>query len=303
MQNIRAKGFLRAFPFLVPSMVGFLLLYTLPIIMSFAISLTSWTGVRELEFLSLEFWKNNYIGFQNYQKIFISEEFWKSLLHVGYFIVLYMPLMLVSSLGIAVLLNKPRKGIVLYRVLFYIPVITSWVAGALIWRWILDPQFGPVNILLAQIGIDGPAWLQDKNWAMPGIVFASVWKDMGFYGLIFLGGLKSINPQYYEAAQVDGAGWAQRFFKITIPMLTPMIFFVMVISLINAFMLFPQVMVMTEGGPHGATQVILERIYTYGFSYYEMGYASALSWMLFVIIFVFTYIQQKLQKKWVVYDV
>lgn len=303
MRDIKAKGFLRALPFLAPSMAGFLLLYAVPFILSFAISLTSWSGIKKLDFLSIELWEKNFVGFQNYQNILASEEFWKALLHVGYFIVLYIPFMLVASLGIAVLLNTQWKGIALYRVLFYIPVLTSWVAGALIWKWVLDPQFGVVNDLLAKIGIHGPAWLQDENWAMPGIVLASVWKDMGFYGLIFLGGLKSINPEYYEAAQMDGAGRVQRFFRITLPMLTPMIFFVLVISLINAFMLFPQVMIMTDAGPHGATQVIVERIYKYGFRYYEMGYASALSWLLFAIVFVFTYIQQKLQKKWVIYNV
>lgn len=290
-------------PFLAPNMIGFLILYAVPIILSFAISFTSWSGIKKLDFLSIESWGKNFVGFQNYKNILVSEEFWQSLLHVGYFIVLYIPLMLVASLGIAALLNKPRKGIALYRVLFYIPVLASWVAGALIWRWVLDPQFGVVNELLAKIGIHGPAWLQNENWAMPGIVLASVWKDMGFYGLIFLGGLKSINPEYNESAQIDGAGRVQIFFRITLPMLTPVIFFVLVISLINSFMLFPQVLIMTEGGPHGATQVILERIYTYGFKYYKMGYASALSWLLFVIVFVLTYIQQKLQKKWVIYDV
>jgi len=284
-------------------MIGFLILYAVPIILSFAISFTSWSGIKKLDFLSIESWGKNFVGFQNYKNILVSEEFWQSLLHVGYFIVLYIPLMLVASLGIAALLNKPRKGIALYRVLFYIPVLASWVAGALIWRWVLDPQFGVVNELLAKIGIHGPAWLQNENWAMPGIVLASVWKDMGFYGLIFLGGLKSINPEYNESAQIDGAGRVQIFFRITLPMLTPVIFFVLVISLINSFMLFPQVLIMTEGGPHGATQVILERVYTYGFRYYKMGYASALSWLLFVIVFVLTYIQQKLQKKWVIYDV
>ena len=290
-------------PFLAPNMIGFLILYAVPIILSFAISFTSWSGIKKLDFLSIESWGKNFVGFQNYKNILVSEEFWQSLLHVGYFIMLYIPLMLVASLGIAALLNKPRKGIALYRVLFYIPVLASWVAGALIWRWVLDPQFGVVNELLAKIGIHGPAWLQNENWAMPGIVLASVWKDMGFYGLIFLGGLKSINPEYNESAQIDGAGRVQIFFRITLPMLTPVIFFVLVISLINSFMLFPQVLIMTEGGPHGATQVILERIYTYGFRYYKMGYASALSWLLFVIVFVLTYIQQKLQKKWVIYDV
>ena len=210
--------------------------------------------------------------------------------------------MLCTSLGIAMLLNKKHKGTSFYRILFYIPVLTSWVAGALIWKWVLDPQYGIVNDILLKFGVEGPAWLQDKNWAMPGIVLASVWKDMGFYGLIFLGGLKSINPKHYESAQIDGAKKIQVFFKITLPMLSPMIFFALIISVINSFMIFPQVMIMTNAGPYGATQVIVERIYKYGFSYYKMGYASALSWLLFIIVFTLTYLQQKMQKQWVNYD-
>lgn len=302
MRNKRENNLLAASSFLAPSMVGFLVIAAIPFVLSFAISFTSWSGIKGLEIFSPQFWQSNFIGLENYQKILKSKEFWVSLLHVGYYMVLYIPLMLVTSLSIAMLLNKPRKGSAFFRLLFYIPVLTSWVAGAIIWKWVLDPQYGILNDILARIGITGPAWLQDKNWAMFGIVLASVWKDMGFYGLIFLGGLKNINPIYYEAAQLDGAGRMQRFWKITLPMLTPMVFFVLIISLINSFMLFPQVMIMTNAGPAGATQVIVERIYKYGFSYYKMGYASALSWLLFLIVFLFTYLQQKLQKKWVNYD-
>ncbi len=302
MRNNRNNHSLAASAFLAPSMVGFLLIAAIPFALSFAISFTSWSGIKGLNLFSPAFWQENFIGFENYAKILKSKEFWVSLLHVGQYMVLYIPLMLVSSLGIAVLLNKPRKGTAFYRLLFYIPVLTSWVAGAIIWKWVLDPQYGILNDILARIGISGPAWLQDPKWAMFGIVLASVWKDMGFYGLIFLGGLKNINPIYYEAAHLDGAGRFQSFLKITLPMLTPMVFFVLIISLINSFMLFPQVMIMTNAGPAGATQVIVERIYKYGFSYYKMGYASALSWLLFLIVFLFTYLQQRLQKKWVNYD-
>lgn len=302
MRKHKQSGLLTASPFLAPSMFGFLAIYAIPFIFSFVISFTSWSGLKGLNIMSADFWQENFVGLENYQKIIASNEFWESLLHVGQYIIMYIPLMLITSLGIATLLNKPRKGSAFYRLLFYIPVLTSWVAGAIIWKWVLDPQYGIFNDILAKIGIQGPAWLQDPNWAMAGIVLASIWKDMGFYGLIFLGGLKNINPQYYEAAQMDGAGSVQRFFKITLPMLSPMIFFALIISLINAFMVFPQVMIMTNAGPAGATQVIVERIYKYGFSYYKMGYASALSWLLFVIVFVFTFVQQKLQKRWVNYD-
>ena len=302
MRGKRPGKFLAAAPFLAPSMAGFLLLSAIPILFSLAISLTSWSGLKGLNVFSAEFWQDNFVGFDNYSKILSGKEFWDSLLHVGQYIIMYIPLMLVASIGIASLLNKQRKGTAFFRLLFYIPVLTSWVAGAIIWRWALDPQYGIINDILNGIGIHGPAWLQDAQWAMFGIVLASVWKDMGFYGLIFLGGLKNINPEYYEAAQMDGAAKVQRFFRITLPMLTPMIFFALVIALINSFMLFPQVMIMTGGGPYGTTRVIVERIYSYGFTFYKMGYASALSWLLFIIVFTLTYLQQKLQKKWVNYD-
>ncbi len=302
MKNKNAKGLLTALPFLTPSVIGFMLISLVPILLSLALSLTSYSGLKGLDIFSAEFWQQNFVGLENYQKILSGSEFWDSLLHIGYFIILYIPLMMASSLGIATLLNKPRKGSVFFRVLFYIPVLTSWVAGAIIWRWVLDPQYGVLNDLLAKVGVQGPAWLQDGKWAMVGIVLASVWKDMGFYGLIFLGGLKNINPVYYEAAQVDGAGKKQKFFKITLPMLSPIIYFALVLSLINAFMIFAQVMIMTGGGPYGSTEVIVERIYNYAFHYHKMGYASALSWILFAIVFALTFIQQRAQKKWVNYD-
>ena len=147
-----------------------------------------------------------------------------------------------------------------------------------------------------------PGWLTDEKWAMPAIVLVSVWKDMGFFGLILLSGVVGINKTYYEAADLDGAnGWV-KFTRITLPLLTPSIFYVLIVGMINAFQLFPQIMIMTGGGPNGATQVMVERIYNYGFRYYRMGYASAFSWILFAIIMVFTAIQMKGQERWVHYD-
>lgn len=167
---------------------------------------------------------------------------------------------------------------------------------------ILAPQYGAMNNILAFFGIEGPGWLLDEKWAMPAIVLVSVWKDMGFFGLILLSGMVGINRTYYEAAEIDGAGAWTRFWKITLPLLTPAIFYVLIVSLINSFQLFPQIMIMTDGGPNGATQVMVERIYKYGFRYFKMGYASAFSWILFLIIMVCTAIQMRGQKRWVNYD-
>lgn len=289
--------------FLLPSFSGFLILSIIPIVLTFLISFTSWSGLQKLELFSRVFWQENFIGIQNYKDILSSGELLRVLKNTTYFIVLYIPLMLTGSLFIASLLNKPYRGSKIFAVLYYIPVLTSWIAGALIWKWVLSPEYGAINNILALVGIEGPGWLQDSKWAMPGIVLASVWKDIGFYGLILLGGLKGINKSYYEAAKIDGASKIKQFLRITLPLLTPYIFFVLIISMINAFQIFPQVMIMTkDAGPNGATQVFVERIYKYGFRYYEMGYATALSWILFMIIFIFTSIQQKMEKRWVHYE-
>ena len=181
-------------------------------------------------------------------------------------------------------------------------VLTSWVAASMIWKSMLSPEYGAVNNILAVFGIQGPGWLLDEAWAMPAIVLVSVWKDMGFFGLILLSGMVGINKSYYEAASLDGAGSWQKFWKITLPLITPPIYNVLIVSLINAFQLVPQIMIMTAGGSNGATQVMVERIYKYGFRYYRMGYAAAFSWILFAIIMVCTAIQMKGQERWVNYD-
>ena len=290
---------LQALPFMMPSFIGMLVFSFFPVVISILLSLTDWNG---LERLTINTIFNRFIGFENYIRILSGDEFWQVLGHTLYYIVLYIPLVFVASMGIALLLNRKKKGTMVFRVMYYIPVLTSWVAASLIWKWVLSPKYGIFNQILAVFGISGPGWLTSEVWAMPGIVLASVWKDMGFFGLFLLSGLQAIDPTYYEAAKVDGANKFVTFFKVTLPLVTPSIFFCLIMSLINAFQLFPQVQIMTEGGPNGATQVMVERIYTYGFSYFKMGYASAYSWLLFIVIFVLTMVQMKLQNGWVHYE-
>ncbi len=305
MKKTRQAGWKAALPFLLPSMVGFTLFSILPMITQLFISVTDWDGLSELTLFSDfgGFMQQFFVGLQNYVEIFTSKELYQVLGNTLWFIVLYIPLMLVAAMAVALVLNSKIRGVGFLRVVYYIPVITSWVAGALIWKWALSPQYGIINSLLGLVGIDGPNWLQSSQWAIPAIVLASVWKDMGYFGLMLMAGLQGINRQYYEAAAIDGAGKVKQFFRITLPLLTPTLFFIMIISLISSFQLFPQIMIMTpDGGPGGATMMLVERIYKYGFRYYEMGYASAYSWILFAILLVLTGIQMKLQKKWVNYD-
>lgn len=300
-------GFLKALPFLLPSLAGLIFFSLIPIISSLLISMTDWKGMSRVSIFNgfFSFVRDKFTGLGNYSSILSDSEIWRVLGHNFYFIILYLPLMLIFSLLVATIISSGRKSVGVYRVLYYTPVLTSWVAGALIWKWLLSPVYGPINNALALIGIAGPGWLQSEVWAMPSIVLASVWKDMGFYGMIFLGGLLGISPEYYEAAEIDGAGSLRKFFSITFPLLSPITFYVIMLALINSFQLFPQVMVMTangDAGPNGATMVMVERIYKYAFKLGKMGYASAYSWILFAVIFTFTAIQNYMQKRWVHYD-
>ena len=298
--RLQQDGLKLAAPFLLPSLIGMLVFSLLPLVISAFISLTDWNGLDQL--LAPGMFQEHFIGLDNFKNILSSSEFWQVLGNTCYYIVLYIPIMLAASLSVAQLLSQSRKGVTAFRIIYYIPVLTSWVAASLIWKTVLSPEYGALNNLLAVFGIEGPGWLLDETWAMPAVVLVSVWKDMGFFGLILLSGMIGIDRGYYEAAELDGAGGWTKFRRITLPLMTPAIFYVLIVSLINAFQLFPQIMIMTDGGPNGATQVMVERIYKYGFRYYRMGYASAFSWILFVIIMVCTFIQMKGQKRWVNYD-
>ena len=300
ISRLQQDGLTLAAPFLLPSLIGMLVFSLLPLVLSAFISLTDWNGLDQL--LAPGMFQEHFIGLDNFKNILSSSEFWQVLGNTCYYIVLYIPIMLAASLSVAQLLSQSRKGVTAFRIIYYIPVLTSWVAASLIWKTVLSPEYGALNNLLAVFGIEGPGWLLDETWAMPAVVLVSVWKDMGFFGLILLSGMIGIDRGYYEAAELDGAGAWTKFRRITLPLMTPAIFYVLIVSLINAFQLFPQIMIMTDGGPNGATQVMVERIYKYGFRYYRMGYASAFSWILFVIIMVCTFIQMKGQKRWVNYD-
>lgn len=293
------KKIIQAIPFLLPSVIGMVIFCILPMIIATTLSLTDWSGLNRLTFQTI---RDNFVGLKNYKDILMHDEFKNTLMHVLYFVILYVPLTFIFSMIVAMILNAKRRGTGVFSIMYYIPVLTSWVAASLIWKWVLSSQYGILNAMLNIVGISGPDWLTNKYWAMPGIVLASVWKDMGFYGLYILGGLKGIDTTYYEAARVDGASKAKILFKVTIPLLSPTLFYCLIMALIGAFQLFPQVQIMTEGGPNGATQVMVERIYTYAFSYYEMGYASAYSWLLFIIILILTLVQLRAQKAWVHYE-
>ena len=261
--------------FLGPSLIGMLVFTVGPIVASFGLSFTNWDLLRPPRL----------VGASNYAAMMSDAEFWRTLRNTLTFLVGYIPLVITSGLLVAVLLNTRIPGMQIFRAMYFLPVVTSWVAVALIWRWLFNPVYGLVNNLLGAIGISGPAWLFDPNWAMPAVILTSVWKDTGFVMVILLAGLQGIPREYYEASSIDGANFVQRLRFITIPLLAPALVFALSISLINSFQVFDQVYVMTEGGPAGATMVLVERIVRNAFSYSRMGYASAMSWVLFALIF------------------
>jgi multiple sugar transport system permease protein len=279
--------------FLIPAILGYVVFSLLPMFSAFYLSFTSWDIIGGAP---------EWIGLENYIDIFKSAEFIRVLKNTLKFIILYIPLIMFTSFCVANLFNAKVKGVSGFRVLLFIPVLTSWVAGSIIWRSALNGQYGIINNLLELIGIQGPGWLTNPSWSMVSIVMASIWKDVGFFSLIIFGGLRGIDKTIYEAAEIDGANRLQILRKITLPLVTPTLFFVLITTIINSFQLFPQVMVMTGGGPLGSTQVLVERIYKYGFEYFQMGYAAALSMILLLIIVIVTIIQMLLQKKWVFYE-
>lgn len=287
----RVKYALTVLAFLLPSAIP-LALFTLgPMVAAAWISLTKWNLLLPPQF----------IGFDNYTKLLSDPRTGEIFLHTVYYIVGYLPLVYIGGLALALALNTALKGRSFLRGIYFLPVVTSWIVVALVWRWLLNPSTGVVNTVLASVGIDGPGWWTDPSWAMPSIILASAWKDLGFVMVILLAGLQAISPELYDAAKVDGAGWWRRTWSITIPLLSPSTFFVLVISLINGFQVFDQVYAMTGGGPAGASQVVVQQIYDLTFRYGRAGEASALSWMLFIVVLAVTVIQIRGQRRWVNY--
>ena len=277
--------------FLTPSLVPLILFTIGPMVASLGLSFLRWDLLRAPQL----------IGLTNFANVLVDPDFQAAVGHTIFFIVGYLPLVYIGGLLLALALNQRLRGPAFFRAAYFLPVVTSWVVVALMWKWLLNPDSGMVNFALGLIGIKGPGWWTDPAWAMPSVIIASAWKDLGFVMVILLAGLQAIPEDYYEAASVDGANRWVRFRRITLPLLSPASFFVLVISLINSFQVFDQVWIMTNGGPAGASSVVVEQIVRHAFSYSQMGYASAMSWLLFVVILAVTAVQFRLQTRWVNY--
>lgn len=243
-----------------------------------------------------------WIGINNYLKIFFNDPlFLKSLWNTLYYTLGSVTLGVLGSLFLAVLLNQRVRGETIFRSMFYLPTLTPAVAMAILWGWLFNTEFGLINRILAKVGIQGPAWLYSTEWVMPAFIMMSLWGIGGSRMIILLAGLQGIPQELYDAAEVDGVNWWTRLRYITLPLLSPSIFFVVVTGIIGSFQVFTTSYIMTGGGPANASLFYVLYLYRNAFEYFKMGYASALAWILFIIIITLTLLQFKLAGRWVYY--
>jgi multiple sugar transport system permease protein len=279
--------------FLLPNIIGFLLFSLLPVGATLVISTLNWDLIQEPKF----------VGLQNYVTLFRDDTIFHQVAgNTAYFVVGVVPASIVLSLLLALAMNTRLRGISLFRAIFFIPVITSSVAVAMLWRWLYNTDYGLINVGLHALGLPVIPWLSSTRWAMPAVIIMAVWKNLGYNMIIYLAGLQGIPPTLYEAAALDGAGGWARFKDITLPLLGPTTFFILIISIINSFQVFDLAFILTHGGPGIATNTIVMYIYDQGFQYFQMGYAAAIAWVLFIVIFLITLLQMRFQKLWVHYD-
>lgn len=278
--------------FIGPVILGIMSFQVVPILVSLFASLTRWSGLTPPVF----------IGVDNYVQLTTDDQFFRTTLrNTLYFVAGHVPLTILIALGLALLCNRQMRGVNVFRAAYFVPSISNIVAISVVWFWIYQPRSGLLNATLSQVGIDGPAWLSSLTWAMPAVIVVSVWQGVGYPMIILLAGLQSIPENLYDAAKIDGAGSWNRFRNITLPLLTPTFFFLMITQFIASFQVFGIIYVMTNGGPANATSVYIYYLYQNAFSFGRMGYASAMAWILFVILALITFVQWKLQKRWVFY--
>ncbi|MFZ4659095.1 MAG: carbohydrate ABC transporter permease [Caldilineaceae bacterium] len=285
----RGRGYrferrLAGYFFVLPSLLFLAIFVVYPILSAFYLSLHRYT------LLEAPVWN----GLTNYGLLMDDSRFFKALGNTLLFAVMTVPVGTVISLLLAVLINLPLRGIVVFRTAYYLPVVTSFVAVSFIWLWIYEPQFGVLNRLLETLGLPTLGWLRDPNTALLSIAILSIWKNAGYNMIIFLAGLQGIPEYLYEAAEIDGAGPVQRFWHITVPMLSPTTFFVFIVYFIGALQMFVQAWILTQGGPLDSTLTVVYLIYQNGFEFLKMGYAAAMSVILFVFITVITYINTRI---------
>ncbi len=280
----KTLNILVAYSFIAPNFIGFAVFTLGPILFAFALAFMHWDGSNPIRFA----------GLANFWKLFsdrvFQSAFWNTIIYTGFTV----PLTLICALGLAILLNQKIFGRNFFRTVAFFPYVASLVAVAVVWNMIFHPEFGPVNMVLYSLGVDPrnlPAWAADRHWAMVTIIMFSIWKNMGYFMVIYLAGLQGISTELYEAADIDGAtGW-QKFWRITLPQLAPTTFFVSVMLTIQSFKVFDQVYMITQGGPGTSTLVLVYHIYNEAFISWDLGYSSMVALVLFLLVLLITVVQ------------
>jgi multiple sugar transport system permease protein len=290
MNHKRANA-IWGFIFIGPQFFGLLAFSVIPLITTFVLSTLDWDGFQAAKF----------IGLDNFSYAFNNPDFQKALVNTLYYSILTVPIGIFLAILTAVALNNVRFRVI-YRLLFFMPVVTSSVAVAIVWMWLLNGDFGIINVILKTFfGIQGPQWLTNMNLVLPSLAVVSIWQRLGFSMVIFLAGLQGISKDYYEASMIDGASKVQQFWKITMPLLSPTTLFVTVIAIIDSFKVFDTAFVMTSGGPAKASYTMVYHLYELAFRYFQFGRSAAAAVVLFIIILIFTLAQTYMSRKWVHY--
>jgi len=300
--NRRTRDTIDGYLFASPWIIGFVAFTLGPMLFAIFLSLAKWDAQTSLA--NVEF-----IGLQHYKTIFTNDRmFWTSLYNTAFYTIFAVPLRIFGALILAMILNQQIRGVSIFRTLFYLPSVVSGAATAILWWWVFNPYFGALNSLLTPIlsffGAQPPGWLEDPNWSKPALILMTAW-GLGAPMLIFLAGLQGVPRHLYEAAELDGAGRLRKFWNVTIPMITPTILFNLVMAIIGSFQVFMMAFIMSEGnrgGPDDSTLFYVLYLYRKAFIDFEMGYASALAWILFVIILFFTLLVLRSSAVWVYYE-
>jgi len=287
----KRKQYVWAYSFISAPILGFLLFGLIPIVFSMYVSVTKYSGYQAPVMT----------GTDNYVKLAHDPLFWKTLGNTLYSL-LSIPIGMALSLAIAVALNQKVRGIRFFRTAFFLPTISSVVAMTLLWKWIFNSDYGLLNYLLGFVGITGPAWLSSEAWAMPAMILQGVWGGLGFNMVLYLAALQGVPGSLYEAAEIDGAGGWQKFVRITIPCISPTTLYILITSIIGAMQDFPRFQIMTEGGPNYSTTTIVYYLFQNAFRYMEMGYASAMAWVIGILLMMITLLNFWLSRRWVHYE-
>ncbi|MGM7721611.1 carbohydrate ABC transporter permease [Metabacillus sp. Hm71] len=288
----RVRDNIEGYLFIAPALIGFLSFTLIPVIAVFIIGSTEWNVISPAK----------WVGLENYITLFQDKIFLISLKNTILWVIYFVPASIAVSLILALAMNLPLKGITIYRTLLYIPVISPLLAVALLFVWLYNPDFGLINYILSKVGVEPLGWLTSEKLALPSIALMAIWKSAGYNMLIYLAALQGIPKHLYEAADLDGATKLQKFWKITFPLLTPATFFITIMSVIGAFQVFGEIYVMTSGGPGFSTHTLTYYLWSNAFKYNKMGYACAISVLMFILILITTLVQNRLLGRKVQYD-